>query len=151
MKRFFSICLAFAILALCVSPIFFPSDAKAEQPSVHASDLEATDKGVEYDTLPDGGAATDSAANAQAQGAETDAEASDPVAPEPETPFWQKFLAYLRENTAEAVMALLMIGQIIVNLTPTEKDNGWFLWLRKIFEMIFPNLKKGGGTFPPKA
>jgi dihydropteroate synthase len=149
MKRFFSICLAFAILALCVSPLFFPSDAKAEQPVVQASDLEAKDAGTNYDALPDGGAATDSAADAQAQGAETDAEATDPVAPEPESPLWQRVFAYLRENTAEAVMAFLAIVQIIVNITPSEKDNGWFLWLRKIFEFFFPNLRKGGGTHPP--
>jgi len=145
MKRFFSIGLCLAFLALCTAPLFFPHDAKAkEPPQVHASDLEAKDTGTDYDVLTIGEESDDPVIDSIAQ-----AQASNPAAPEPETTLWQRIFAYLRENTAEAVMALLMIGQIIVNLTPTEKDNGWFLWLRRIFEMIFPNLKKGGGTFPP--
>jgi hypothetical protein len=155
MRKIISILSLFAMVALCATPFFFPDDAEAKQPTtIHASDLEATDKGINYDSLPDGGTATDSAAEAAAQGESTNAEASDPVAPDDEAPtLWQRIFAYLRENTAEGIMAIMMIGQIIVNLTPTEKDNGWFLWLRKIFELIFPNRKAGGGTFEanPKA
>ncbi len=35
--------------------------------------------------------------------------------------------------------------KIIINLTPTEKDNKIFGWLDNIFNVIIPNYKKGGG------
>lgn len=35
--------------------------------------------------------------------------------------------------------------KIIINLTPTEKDNKIFGWLDNIFNGLIPNYKKGGG------
>lgn len=44
------------------------------------------------------------------------------------------------------IVILLGIVQAIVNLTPTEKDNDIFRWIKKnIFDWI-PNLKKSGGV-----
>jgi hypothetical protein len=147
MKKVFSIGLCLAILALCCAPLFFPNEAKAEKPpTVQASDLESQDTGTNYDDLPDGGTNTDAAAEAQAQ----TTEAPDPAAPDEAPTLWQRIFAYLKENTAEKIIALMALLQIVVNLTPTEKDNGWFLWLRRIFEFIFPNRKTGGGTFEAK-
>jgi hypothetical protein len=43
--------------------------------------------------------------------------------------------------------AVLSVAKIVVNLTPTEKDNNVFQLVDKVFNLIVPNLKKGGGTF----
>ncbi len=149
MKRFFSIYLAFALLAVCISPLFFPSDAKAEQPPIHASDLEAKDAGTNYDALPDGGTATDSAAEAQAQGAEADTETSDPVAPPAN--ILQRLWEWAQKNGPAVftiLIAFLTFGEALARVTPTEKDDTLFKWLRTLFSWI-PNNKKGGGTHPP--
>lgn len=55
---------------------------------------------------------------------------------------------WIRNNTAEAILAFLAIVKIIVNLTPTETDNRWYDVLERMINSIFPNLRKGGGTHP---
>jgi hypothetical protein len=148
MRKIFSILALFVIVALCVTPLFFPNDAEAkEPPKVHASDLENTQPNaepsveeIEASYQRDTGIVDDAPA-----------EPDTPAEPVPDDlTLWQRIFAYLRENTAESIIAIMAIIQVVVNLTPTEKDNGWFLWLRRIFDTIFPNLKKGGGTFEAK-
>ena len=46
----------------------------------------------------------------------------------------------------ELVMALILLLEIIVNLTPSEKDNSILLKIKNAIAFIFPNRKKKGGT-----
>jgi uncharacterized membrane protein YccC len=56
-------------------------------------------------------------------------------------------LDFLKNSWAEVLFAFLAFVKVIVNLTPTEKDNAIFAWLDKIIGWIIPNRKAGGGTF----
>jgi len=49
------------------------------------------------------------------------------------------------ENWPQILVGLMAFAKIIVNLTPSEKDNKIFEWLDKLVDAIVPNLKKGGG------
>lgn len=49
------------------------------------------------------------------------------------------------ENLSELILLLMALGKVVVNLTPTEKDNKYFKWLDYIVDAVVPNLKKGGG------
>ena len=51
----------------------------------------------------------------------------------------------LKENWIPILIGLMGFAKIIVNLTPSEKDNKIFAWLDSIFDAIVPNFKKGGG------
>lgn len=89
-----------------------------------------------------------------------DETAQPSVAPAGEAPLWlqaddeepaswlETFWAWLKENWAETILGLLFIIETIVNLTPTERDNAWFKWLKDIIQSIIPNRAKGGGTHP---
>ncbi len=46
----------------------------------------------------------------------------------------------------ELVMALILLLEIIVNLTPSDKDNSILLKIKNAVAFIFPNRKKNGGT-----
>ena len=46
----------------------------------------------------------------------------------------------------ELVMALILLLEIIVNLTPSDKDNSILLKIKNAIAFIFPNRKKQGGT-----
>ena len=46
----------------------------------------------------------------------------------------------------ELVMALILLLEIIVNLTPSDKDNSILLKIKNAIAFIFPNRKKEGGT-----
>ena len=60
----------------------------------------------------------------------------------PETEQAKTFLEILTENWKVIGLSLIPVVEIIVKLTPTEKDNSVLRW---IFS-IFPNIKKGGGV-----
>lgn len=77
----------------------------------------------------------------QPDGTETDPE------PEPEQSTIQKIWAFLKLYGAELLLALLMLVETIVRITPTERDNAWFAWLKGLFDKLIPNLRKQGGTF----
>ena len=51
---------------------------------------------------------------------------------------------------AEVALILYAIAKIIVNLTPSEKDNLILTkvveFVEKLIDLFIPNLKKGGGT-----
>lgn len=46
---------------------------------------------------------------------------------------------FIRNNLFELLGSLLVFVEVIVRLTPTEKDNAWFLWLRRIFDATVGN------------
>lgn len=52
----------------------------------------------------------------------------------------------LKSNWIELLTALMGLIAVIVRLTPTEKDNDIFNFVKKILDFILPNFKKGGGT-----
>tara|TARA_R110002020_G_scaffold49786_2_gene141405 strand:- start:4611 stop:4817 length:207 start_codon:yes stop_codon:yes gene_type:complete len=53
---------------------------------------------------------------------------------------------FIFANWLELLIGLMAFIKIIINLTPTEEDNKVFSYLDSIFNAIFPNYKKGGGT-----
>jgi len=57
-------------------------------------------------------------------------------------------LAWFTENSDvvfELVMALILILEIVVNLTPSDKDNSILLKIKNVIAFLFPNRRKGGG------
>ena len=58
-------------------------------------------------------------------------------------------LAWFTENSDvvfELVMALILILEIVVNLTPSDKDNSILLKIKNVIAFLFPNRRKGGGN-----
>ena len=53
---------------------------------------------------------------------------------------------FIKDNWIQLLLGLLGFIKIIVNLTPTEKDNKIFNWIENIIEYFIPNIKKGGGA-----
>lgn len=142
MKRNLSFLLAFAILSLCVAPLFFSDN-----------NLRAQTDSTEQVAQPGnyGGDIAPAPAVAESPAAAESAQAAEEVAPAPEAPsFLQLLLAWIKTHTAEFILALLAIVKIIVNLTPTETDNKWYDLVERFINSLFPNLKKGGGTFASK-
>lgn len=54
---------------------------------------------------------------------------------------------FFAENWGALLLGLLAFIEIIVRITPSEKDNSIFNWIVALINAILPNLKKGGGTF----
>jgi len=54
-------------------------------------------------------------------------------------------IEFLSANWAPLLLGLLAFAKIVVNLTPTEKDNKVFEWIDKIIDFFIPNLRSGGG------
>ena len=54
-------------------------------------------------------------------------------------------LKIILENWKEVIAGFLAFAEILVRLTPTEKDDSILNFLVKIFSFIVPNKKKGGG------
>lgn len=50
----------------------------------------------------------------------------------------------LKENWIEILFAFMAFLKVVVNLTPSEKDNKIFDWLDKLIDLFIPNIKKGG-------
>jgi hypothetical protein len=46
---------------------------------------------------------------------------------------------------SEIIFYVLIFLEVVVNMTPSEKDNSLFLKAKKVLGFIFPNIKKGGG------
>ena len=44
------------------------------------------------------------------------------------------------------VVGLVAVAEIVVNLTPSEKDNSILLKIKNTLSAIIPNFRKGGGT-----
>jgi hypothetical protein len=49
---------------------------------------------------------------------------------------------FISENWLELLIALMAFSKVVVNLTPTEKDNQIFGLLDKIIDAVIPNRKK---------
>ena len=62
---------------------------------------------------------------------------------EAEKTFWQ----LIADNWGSLLLALLGFVELLVRLTPTEKDNSILNMIIKFLNIILPNLKKGGGKF----
>jgi hypothetical protein len=54
-------------------------------------------------------------------------------------------MEFLKENWEAILLGLMGFAKIIVNLTPSEKDNKIFSWVDGFIDFFIPNLKKGGG------
>lgn len=52
---------------------------------------------------------------------------------------------WILQNWAALLLGFMAFLKVIVNLTPSEKDNKIFAWLDLIVGWIVPNLKKNGG------
>jgi hypothetical protein len=70
-----------------------------------------------------------------------------PVLPVPEDPA-SGILDFLRFNGAEILLGAFAFLKIVVNLTPTKKDDDIFGMLDKFINFFVPNNRVGGGTFP---
>ena len=54
---------------------------------------------------------------------------------------------FFAENWGALLMGLLGFYDLVARLTPTNKDNSVVSFLTKLFDVIIPNFKKGGGVF----
>ena len=52
----------------------------------------------------------------------------------------------ITENLWEIIGVAMIAFELIVRLTPTEKDNTIYGKIKSILDAIIPNRKKGGGT-----
>ncbi len=50
----------------------------------------------------------------------------------------------LKANWGKFLLILLLLVEYFVRATPTERDNSIFNWVKKILDLLIPNLKKGG-------
>lgn len=53
-------------------------------------------------------------------------------------------------SLTEIVAILILVGEAIVSITPSEKDNSILLKIKRVINLIIPNLKKGGGKHEKK-
>lgn len=70
----------------------------------------------------------------------------EPVAEVPEAavnPLWD----FLKKNWEQLLLGFLALFEIVVRLTPTEKDNNLLRWLQSILDALIPNRAKDGGRF----
>tara|TARA_Y100001973_G_C5200366_1_gene337189 strand:+ start:2116 stop:2301 length:186 start_codon:yes stop_codon:yes gene_type:complete len=51
---------------------------------------------------------------------------------------------FILNNWLELLVAFLALVKVVVNLTPTEKDNQVFTYIDKIINSIVPNKNKKG-------
>ena len=52
----------------------------------------------------------------------------------------------MQKHWLSLLLGFLAFAKVVVNLTPSEKDNKIFTWLDTLINGIIPNVKKGGGT-----
>ena len=51
---------------------------------------------------------------------------------------------FIQSNFLELLIAVMALLKVVVNLTPTEKDNQVFTYIDKIINAIVPNRNKKG-------
>lgn len=56
-------------------------------------------------------------------------------------------MQFLKENWVALLFGLLGFIEVIVRITPTEKDNTVLEYIKKLLSVFIPNRKKYGGTF----
>lgn len=54
---------------------------------------------------------------------------------------------FLTDNWGKLVIGLLAFAEVVVRITPTEKDNTVLNYLSRIINALIPNRRKDGGTF----
>jgi len=54
-------------------------------------------------------------------------------------------MEFLKNNWLELAIAVMALAKVIVNLTPTEKDNKIFSWVDSVLDALIPNYTKDGG------
>ena len=67
--------------------------------------------------------------------------------PQTTSTFWQ----FIMNNLAALIFGVLGFAEIIVRLTPTQKDNSILNFIMILVDAIFPNRKKDGGLFKLKS
>lgn len=55
-------------------------------------------------------------------------------------------MSIITENLWEIIGVVMIAFELIVRLTPTEKDNTIYGKIKAILDAIIPNRKSGGGT-----
>lgn len=65
---------------------------------------------------------------------------------EPTTETINNEIGFMQKHWLSLLLGFLAFAKVVVNLTPSEKDNKIFTWLDTLINGIIPNLKKGGGT-----
>lgn len=101
---------------------------------------------VKAATLPDQTSIT--ADNPEiAPAASTKEEGGAQVTPEQTNVEQEKAKNFLTDNWGALLLGLLGFLDLVVRLTPTEKDNSIVNFLLTVFNAIIPNFRKGGGSF----
>jgi len=59
----------------------------------------------------------------------------------------RSFVDILKDNWMMVLLGLLGFIEVIVRITPTQKDDSLLNKLYKILDFLIPNLRKTGGTF----
>jgi hypothetical protein len=56
----------------------------------------------------------------------------------------------LPESVIGWVSTIMIAVGALVRLTPTERDDEWYLWIRRVVDFLVPNRKSGGGKHTVK-
>ena len=56
-------------------------------------------------------------------------------------------MEFIKENWLVLLLGLIGFIEVIVRLTPSEKDNTILEWVKKILNIFIPNLSAKGGKF----
>ncbi len=59
-------------------------------------------------------------------------------------------MEFIKNNWFVLLMGVIGFAEIVVRLTPTEKDNSILEWVKKLIGVFVPNKKSGGGVFRSK-
>lgn len=59
------------------------------------------------------------------------------------------WLDYVKANLVVLIYALIALIEVIVRLTPTDKDNSLLSALKALLDKLIPNRRVGGGTYEP--
>jgi len=51
-------------------------------------------------------------------------------------------MGFLKNNWGNILFVAMKLAKVIVELTPTKKDNKVFSWIENITDVVVPNLKK---------
>ncbi len=57
---------------------------------------------------------------------------------------------FIKDHAIVIILSLLAFVKVIVNLTPSDKDNKIFGLIDMLINALFSNRKKGGGKHPNK-
>lgn len=75
--------------------------------------------------------------------------APDPIQSDPLQSDDVGWLNYVKSNFVTLAYALIAILEVIVRITPTERDNSLLSALKSLLDKLIPNRRVGGGTYEP--